>query len=95
MREGQDEKGHAMAEVSSTFILRLWTVDEAPAGGRSPRRGRVDHPQSGDHLYFNHMLEALAFIRSHFGAYDRLFPPPTGAMAENTQDTAVAREGGI
>jgi hypothetical protein len=63
-----------MAEVSSTFMLRLWTND-APQVGQPPHgRGRIDHLQSGERLYFDHLESALSFIRHHFGAYDTLQP---------------------
>jgi hypothetical protein len=76
-----------MAEVSSTFILRLWTTDE-PLTDRPPHgRGRIDHLQSGERLYFDQLEPALTFIRQHFGAYaslqlvdpvrDRETQPPT------------------
>jgi hypothetical protein len=63
-----------MAEVSSTFILRLWTNDESLVGQHPHGRGRIDHLQSGERLYFDHLESALIFIRHHFGAYDTLQP---------------------
>jgi hypothetical protein len=31
--------------------------------------------QSGDRLYFDHLSQALAFIREHFGGYDHMLGP--------------------
>jgi hypothetical protein len=63
-----------MAEVSSTFMLRLWTNDEPRVGHPTHGRGRIDHLQSGERLYFDHLEDALSFIRYHFGAYDTIQP---------------------
>jgi hypothetical protein len=61
-----------MAEVVSTFIVRLWTVQE-PGVAESPRgRGRIDHVQSGEHAYFEHLSDGLEFLRQRFGAFDSL-----------------------
>jgi hypothetical protein len=64
-----------MADVISTFIIRLWTVQE-PGANQSPRgRGRIDHVQSGEHVYFDQLAEGLDFLRRRFGAYDSLQTP--------------------
>jgi hypothetical protein len=63
-----------MAEVRSTFILRLWTTDDPLLGRPAQGRGRIDHLQSGERLYFDHLDQMLTFIRYHFGAYDTLQP---------------------
>jgi hypothetical protein len=61
-----------MAEVVSTFIVRLWTVQE-PGLTDAPRgRGRIDHVQSGEHAYFEQLSEGLEFLRQRFGAFDSL-----------------------
>ena len=76
-----------MAEISSTFIIRLWTVDE-PLAGESPRgRGRIDHVQSGEHIYFDQLAEALSFLRQHFGACANL-----EGMAPDSQASATTME---
>ncbi|HWE60779.1 MAG TPA: hypothetical protein VHB98_03635 [Chloroflexota bacterium] len=61
-----------MADVTSTFIIRLWTNGESLTDQPPHGRGRIDHLQSGERLYFDHLDSALGFIRQHFGAYDRL-----------------------
>ena len=83
-----------MAEISSTFIIRLWTVDE-PLAGESPRgRGRIDHVQSGEHIYFDQLAEALSFLRQHFGAYANLegIAPPEPAVAPDSQASPTTME---
>jgi hypothetical protein len=61
-----------MAEVVSTFIVRLWTVQE-PGVADAPRgRGRIDHVQSGEHAYFEQLSDGLEFLRQRFGAFDSL-----------------------
>jgi hypothetical protein len=61
-----------MADVVSTFIIRLWTVQE-PGVVESPRgRGRIDHVQSGEHAYFEHLSDGLDFLKQRFGAFDSL-----------------------
>jgi hypothetical protein len=83
-----------MAHADSTFVLRLWTANEARAGGQMLRRGRLDHLQSGDHLYFDHLPEALSFIRARFGGFDDLARSgSTPLELEDAQQTVVKREG--
>jgi hypothetical protein len=83
-----------MAHASSTFVLRLWTAGEAPTDSRMLRRGRLDHLQSGDHVYFDHLPEALTFIRQHFGDYDDLLrTSPTPRLEPgNMPHIAATRE---
>ncbi len=77
-----------MAEVTSTFIIRLWTVRE-PGVAESPRgRGRIDHVQSGEHAYFEQLSDGLAFLRERFGAFDTL-QPGNGAEAINPSRTML------
>ena len=74
-----------MADVISTFIIRLWTVQEPGASGSPRGRGRIDHVQSGEHVYFDQLVEGLDFLRRRFGAYDSLQPPPGFAFAPRSE----------
>jgi hypothetical protein len=75
-----------MAEVTSTFILRLWSVNEPLAEELPQGRGRIDHVQSGEYIYFDHVVEAMDFLRRHFGAYASLeLPPPEPAPTAGDQ----------
>ena len=61
-----------MSTVSSTFIIRLWTSADPLAIESRHGHGRIDHVQSGEHLYFDQLQDALDFLSRHFGAYDSL-----------------------
>jgi hypothetical protein len=77
-----------MSTVSSTFIIRLWTAAD-PLSAQPPRgHGRIDHVQSGDHAYFDHLEDAMAFLRRHFGAFDSR-DAATAAAADPTPPPPV------
>ena len=48
-----------------TFVVRLWLEGREIPQTRAEWRGRIEHLQSGERLYFREVTEIIPFVRGY------------------------------